>query len=155
MTRLLSVVSRVRSIAFIAGLLWIAAPAFALAQPPEVVNPESLAANPPAHVSFVDGAAVLERDGQPDTSPANMPLLAGDRLRTQGGRVEILFADGSALHVDANTTLDFQSDELVRLLDGRIRLSIPGPNRGVSYRIDASSASALITEPGEYRLAVL
>ena len=106
-------------------------------------------------MSFVDGAAVLERDGQPDTAPANMPLLAGDRLRTQSGRVEILFADGSTLHLDANTTLDFQSDELVRLLDGRIRLSIPGPARRVSYRIDASSASALISQSGEYRLAVL
>jgi FecR protein len=155
MTRLLSVISRHRAIVCIAGLLWICAPVLALAQPPDVVNPEALAADPPAHVSFVDGAAVLERDGQPDSSPANMPLLAGDRLRTQGGRVEILFADGSALHVDANTTVDFQSDELVRLLDGRIRLSIPGPNRRVSYRIDASSASALINEPGEYRLAVL
>jgi hypothetical protein len=155
MTRLLSVTSRLRAIVYIAGLLWICAPVSTLAQPPEAANPEAVAADPPAHVSFVDGAAVLERDGQPDSAPANMPLLAGDRLRTQGGRVEILFADGSALHLDANTTLDFQSDELVRLLDGRIRLSIPGSNRDVSYRIDASSASALINQPGEYRLAVL
>src|SRR3954470_20534996 len=53
---------------------------------------------PPAHVAFVDGAAVLERDGHSDGSPASMPLLAGDRVRTQNGRVEVLFADGSALH---------------------------------------------------------
>ena len=52
-----------------------------------------------AHVSFVDGSAVLERDGQRDSAPANMPLLAGDRLRTQNGRVEILFADNSTLHL--------------------------------------------------------
>ena len=32
-----------------------------------------------------------------------MPLLAGDRVRTRGGRVEILFADGSTLHLDHNT----------------------------------------------------
>ena len=70
----------------------------------------------------------------------NMPLLAGDRVRTQAGRVEILFADGSTLHLDANTTVDFQSDELVRLLDGRLRLAIPGPDRDVSYRVDAPSA---------------
>ena len=61
---------------------------------------------------------MLERDGQPDASPTNMPLLSGDRVRTDGGRVEILFVDGSALHLDANTTVDFQSDELVRLMDG-------------------------------------
>jgi hypothetical protein len=111
--------------------------------------------DPPAHISFVDGAAVLERDGRADSTPSNMPLLAGDRVRTLAGRVEILFADGSTLHLDASTTVDFQSDELVRLIDGRIRLSIPGSTRTVSYRIDAPTASALISEPGEYRVAVL
>src|SRR5436309_13650220 len=98
MTRLLSSTSFIRAIAYGPGLLWICAPVSTLAQPPEAANPDAMAADPPAHVSFVDGAAVLDRDGQPDSAPANMPLLAGDRLRTQGGRVEILFADGSALH---------------------------------------------------------
>lgn len=116
---------------------------------------QDASSDPPAHISIVDGAAVLERDGQPDPSPTNMPLLSGDRVRTDGGRVEILFVDGSALHLDANTTVDFQSDELVRLLDGRVRLSIPGPDRQVMYRIDAPSASITIDSPGEYRVSVL
>ncbi len=136
--------------------LLLASP-YASAQPPDSgADPEAIAADPPAHVSFVDGSAVLERDGQPDSAPANMPLLAGDRIRTQDGRVEILFSDGSTLHLDANTTVDFQSDELVRLLDGRVRLAIPGPaSRRVSYRIDAPSASAMIVQPGEYKLSIL
>jgi hypothetical protein len=146
---------RVRATLFASSLLGFCVPAAAFAQQAEGPASEVAVADPPAHVSFVDGAAVLERDGQPDAAPANMPLLAGDRLRTQDGRVEILFADGSTLHLDANTTLDFQSDELVRLLDGRIRLSIPAPVRRVSYRFDAASASALITQPGEYRVAML
>src|SRR6185436_5103935 len=112
-------------------------------------------ADPPAHIAFVDGSATLERDGRADTSPGDMPLLAGDRVRTQNGRVEILFADGSTLHLDSNTTVDFQSDELVRLLDGRIRLAIAGPDRDVSYRVDAPSAWAQITERGEYRVAIV
>jgi len=124
-------------------------------QAPDAANTQTLIADPPAHVSFVDGAAVLERDGRRDASPENMPLLAGDRVRTQNGRVEILFADSSTLHLDTNTTIDFQSDDLVRLLEGRIRLAIPGPDRPVSYRIDAPAASAVITQPGEYRLAIL
>ena len=106
---------------------------------------EDVSSEPPAHVSYVDGGAVLERDGQPDTSLENMPILAGDRIRTERGRVEVLFADGSTLHLDANTTVDFQSDELVRLLDGRVRLSIPGPDRQVNYRVDARRRL------GEYR----
>jgi len=127
----------------------------ARAQAPDTFNSQAVAADPPAHVSFVDGTAVLERDGQRDSSPANMPLLAGDRLRTQNGRVEILFADNSTLHIDTDTLIDFESDDLVRLLAGRIRLSIPGPDRRVSYRIDAPSASAVIDQPGEYRMSIL
>ena len=155
MTRVSRFSQFVTTVVFSSCALWILTPLPVMAQTTDGVNPETIATDPPAHVSFVDGAAVLERDGQPDAAPANMPLLAGDRLRTQGGRVEILFADGSTLHMDANTTLDFQSDELVRLLDGRIRLAIPGSARRVSYRIDASSASAVISQSGEYRLAVL
>ena len=153
MTRLFAV-NRSSKIAVLCLLILLTA-AGHVARAQDAPAPETVATDPPAHVSFVDGAAVLERDGQPDAAPANMPLLAGDRLRTQNGRVEILFTDGSTLHLDANTIVDFQSDELVRLLDGRIRVSIPGPDRRVSYRIDAASASALIRQPGEYRLAVL
>jgi hypothetical protein len=113
------------------------------------------ATDPPAHISVVDGAAVLERDGQSDPASASMPLLAGDRIRTQGGRVEVLFADGSSLHLDANTLVDFQSDEVIRLLDGRVRLHIAGPARRLSYRVDAPSAWVQIGQPGEFRVALL
>src|SRR5215218_3749507 len=95
---------------------------------------DAQAADPPAHIAIVDGSAVLERDGRTDPAPTSMPLLAGDRIRTEGGRVEVLFADGSALHLDANTIVDFQSDEVIRLLQGRVRLTIAGPSRDVSYR---------------------
>jgi hypothetical protein len=109
----------------------------------------------PAHISFVDGTVVLERDGRPDNAPASMPLLAGDRVRTQSGRVEILFADGSALHADNDTVIDFQSDEVIRLLEGRMRLSIPGQTRDVNYRIDGPAGWVQIVESGEYRISVL
>jgi hypothetical protein len=111
--------------------------------------------DPPAHISVVEGAAILERDGRSESDLASMPLLAGDRLRTQGGRVEVLFADGSALHIDANSVVDFQSDEVVRLLEGRVRLSVAGRSRDLSYRIDAPSAWVQISTPGEYRVSVL
>ena len=111
--------------------------------------------DPPAHVSLVDGTAVIERDGKVDNAPANMPLLAGDRVRTETGRVEILFADGSTLHLDHFTTVDFQSDELVRVLDGRVRLTIAGRQRDVAYRLDGAGAWAQISQPGEYRFALL
>ena len=134
-------------------LWWICAPAPARAQ--------DAAGESPAHISVVDGAALLERDGRSESAPASMPLLAGDRVRTQNGRVEILFSDGSTLHLDTNTLVDFQSDEVIRLLDGRVRLNIVasgasgGANRSVAYRVDAPSAWVQIARPGEYRISVL
>jgi hypothetical protein len=116
---------------------------------------QDAAADSPAHISVVDGAAVLERDGRTETAPASMPLLAGDRVRTQNGRVEILYADGSTLHLDTNTVVDFQSDEVVRLLDGRVRLNIGGPRRRIDYRVDAPSAWVQVALPGEYRISVI
>ena len=136
-------------IVFLVSALAYAGPAFAQERP------TALEAQAPAHIALVDGVAVLERDGEIDDSPASMPLLAGDRVRTRGGRVEILFADGSTLHLDHNSTIDLQSDELVRLIEGRIRLSIPGPARQVAYRIDGPHGWAQIDEPGDYREALL
>ena len=146
---------RFREVLFIVPLFVTLMTSVALAQTPDRADQPNIAAEAPAHISFVDGSAVLERDGQRESSPENMPLLAGDRVRTQSGRVEILFGDGSILHMDSDTVVDFQSNELVRLLEGRLRLSIPRPERQVSYRIDAPFASAVINQPGEYRLSVL
>ena len=109
----------------------------------------------PAHVAHVEGNVILERDGKPENSPLNMPLLSGDRIKTQDGRVEILFGDASTLHLDQRSTLDVQSDDLARLIDGRLRLAIPGPSRTVAYRIDSPAGSVRISQAGEYRISLL
>src|SRR5689334_17633334 len=75
----------------------------------------------PAHLSFVEGSVTLEREGRLEPAEANLALLAGDRIRTRGGRVEILFSDGSAFYLDENTELDLLSDSLTRLLTGQLR----------------------------------
>ncbi|HET7697667.1 MAG TPA: DUF6600 domain-containing protein [Vicinamibacterales bacterium] len=130
--------------------------ATSLQNPEPLQDPEAAA---PAHVAYVEGAVVLERDGRPETAPLNMPLLTGDRLKTLEGRVEVLFADGSALHLDARSTIDLQSDELVRLIDGRLRLNIAADGAARSarllYRVDSPAGSVRITQAGEYRLAIL
>jgi hypothetical protein len=89
-----------------------------------------------------------------------MPLLSGDRLKTIDGRVEVLFADGSALHMDSRTTIDLQSDELLRLIDGRLRLTIAGRgadarSASLVYRVDSPAGSVRITQPGDYRVSML
>jgi hypothetical protein len=109
----------------------------------------------PAHVSAVDGSATLEREGRIDPVEENIILLAGDRLRTARGRLEILFADGSALAVDEHTSLDLLDDSLMRLLGGRVKLMIARATGGIEYRIDTAAGSALVRTPGEYRVALL
>lgn len=131
----------------LAALGSLAAPVYAQDQQPDY--------GAPAHVAFVDGTVTLEREGRTETSALNMPLLSGDRLRTAEGRVEVLFDDGSALHLDERTTIDVQSDDLLRLIDGRIRLNLSGPSRQVDYRIDSAAGSVRITQAGEYRIAML
>lgn len=108
---------------------------------------------PPAHVSAVEGSAVLERDGRPDAEPASMPLLAGDRLRTERGRVEVMFGDGSLLYLDAGTSVDFQSEEVLRLTAGRLRLTLASGGARF-FRIDTPAGWVQIDEPGDYRIGL-
>lgn len=108
----------------------------------------------PAHVAVVAGDAQLEREGSVEALDENMPLLAGDRIRSDRGRVEILFADGSVLDLDEYTSVVFLSDDLLRLDEGRLRLLIAraGDTR---YRVDGAGVTAWLRSAGEYRLAVV
>lgn len=108
----------------------------------------------PAHIAFIDGVADVTRDGRAEPASINVPLVAGDQVRTKNGRMEVLFGDGSVLDLDHFTTVDFLSDELVRLTDGCVRLTIGGRDR-VAYRVDTPSAAVRIEAPGEYRIALV
>jgi uncharacterized protein DUF6600/FecR-like protein len=111
----------------------------------------------PAHVAAVDGSASLERDGQIESVNGGMPLVPGDRLRTEAGRVEILFPDGSALDVDEFTSVDLMSATLIRVTSGRVLISVYGagnPSSAVRYQVDTPAASAATDGPGEYRISL-
>src|SRR5688572_28538107 len=78
---------------------------FALVLPVLLIGPSAVSAQSatydiPAHVSRVEGAAVLEREDGDEELESNLTLVEGDRVRTRSGRVEILFADGTLLHLD-------------------------------------------------------
>ena len=53
-----------------------------------------------------------------------MPLTTGDRLGTSLGRVEIALDGGVLLHLDHHTSIDLLADDLVRMLDGRLRVTV-------------------------------
>ena len=123
--------------------------------PKELQQPQkNFSDDVPAHISVVDGQVDLEHDGKVERAEANMILLAGDRLRTSRGRLEVLFDDGSALHLDDNSTVDLLSESLIRLRAGRLRLLVARTSNPIEYKIDAAAGSAIIRAAGEYRLQV-
>ncbi len=112
---------------------------------------------PPAHLSLVDGVATLERDGRAQQAAPNMPLFEGDRLRTDRGRVEVVFPDGSYLHLDQFTTADLLSGALVRVMTGRVILGAAGTRQtrpDFEFQVDTPAGSARVFTPGHYRVSM-
>ena len=110
---------------------------------------------PPA-ITLVDGTARLLRQGQSQAAVVNMPLIEGDRLVTESGRLAVTFPDGSLLHIDRNTTFDFLSMNLMRMLDGRVIFVVAGrggERPSVDYQIDAPAGSMRVQTAGEYKLS--
>src|SRR3954462_1319205 len=129
-----------------------------MARTPEVRAQDPPDPLPPAHVAFVDGAATIDRENQNEPAVASMPLVAGDRLRTERGRAELLFPDGSAVYVDEHSSVELQAPTLLRVTTGRVILAIAGaanPAAAPTFQIDTPVASATTDGPGEYRVAVL
>jgi hypothetical protein len=112
----------------------------------------------PAYISTIEGAVTLIRDSRTEAASSNLPLLEGDRLRTDVGRLEVFLPDGSLLHLDQATTVDLLSGSLTRLISGRIIFIVAGQSDerpAVDYQIDAAAGSVRILQPGEYRLSLV
>src|SRR5512133_104555 len=115
-------------------------PAAASEAPPQSYD------TPPA-ITQVDGSARLLRQGQSQAAVANMPLIEGDRLTTQTGRLAVTFPDGSLLHIDRGTSIDFLSMSLVRLHEGRVILVTAGRDdrrSSMDYQVDAAAGSVRV-----------
>lgn len=128
--------------------------AFVPAPRAQEVPPDSA----PGHLAFVEGSATLTRDSERDSAVSGTPLLPGDVVRTDRGRANLLFPDGSSLDLDEYSTLEMLSPTLFRLSEGRLILSVTGANdpaTAVRFVIDTSAASAETYGPGEYRVSIL
>ena len=92
-------------------------------------------APPPAYLAVVEGVATIERDGEAIPAVPNMPLIPGDRLRTQAGRVEVRFPDGTGIEVSEYSQIEVVSPTRVRLIAGSIdRLeALPVNTASASY----------------------
>ena len=76
-------------------------------------------APPPAYLAVVEGVATIEHsNGESEPAVRDMPFVEGDRLRTENGRVEIQFPDGTAIEVGEDSLVEALSPTRVRLLAG-------------------------------------
>jgi hypothetical protein len=83
---------------------------------------------PPAYLAVVEGVAILERNGESEPAVRDMPFLEGDRLRTENGRVEIQFPDGTAIEVAEFSLVEAVTPTRVRLLAGTMdHIQRPAP----------------------------
>jgi hypothetical protein len=90
---------------------------------------------PPAYLMAVTGEATLERAGESEPAAANMPFVAGDRLRTGAGRVEIAFPDGTAIEIGEYSEVEAISPTRVRLIAGTMDHTerAVAPSRSATY----------------------
>lgn len=113
----------------------------------------------PAHVAVTDGDVTIEREGGAFSSSAGEPLVSGDRIRTDVGRVDVWFGDGSMVALDEHTTLDLQSSSLLRLNTGRVYLTVaetPQDSQDPDgLAVDTPLGSVFIRSPGEYTVGLL
>jgi len=84
---------------------------------PRIARAQSAEA-PPAYVAAIEGSATIDRQGDSFPAAVNMPLVAGDRVRTDRGRVEIRFPDGSGIELAEDSEIEMLSETRVRLLAG-------------------------------------
>jgi hypothetical protein len=106
----------------------------------------------PANLSYIDGSVDVVLDGV--TEPADPPqmLVEGDSVRTHNGRAEVVFRDGTVIHLSNDTTLEVLGDERLRLTEGRliVRMSDAAAR---PYVIDAPASSVRLEAQGEYGLS--
>jgi hypothetical protein len=114
--------------------------------------PSPAAAPPPANLAFVDGSVDLVHEGAAERATAGIMLVDGDLVRTANGRGEIVFADGTLLHLDHDTELEILSPVRMRLSGGRLMLRVSAAAT-TPYVIDTRAAAVRFEPRGEYGLS--
>jgi FecR protein len=103
----------------------------------------------PANLAYVEGDVTIVHDGLAERADPPLMLIDGDIVRTRNGRAEIVFADGTILHLSEEAELEILAPERVRLFTGRalIRVSAAATRR---YFVDTPAATVRLDMRGEY-----
>ena len=120
----------------------------------------------PARIRALEGSAMLQRQQELDRVEAtiNEPVFAGDQLRTDDGRAEVEFPDGSILWLDSETWVEFlgirdpqgetRDSTVLRLRQGVLEIDNRG-NGSTSDedpRVDTGEASVYLLGRGRFRI---
>jgi hypothetical protein len=110
---------------------------------------------PPAYLASLEGVARLEREGRSQAAERGVPLVPGDRLQTDAGRLELVFPNGSQVYVDRYGEVELLDPLSLRLARGRlyVRLDATVPSAERLF-IDAPGASVEFQQDGEYRVGI-
>lgn len=119
---------------------------------PALAIAQDTSAPPPASLAYYEGTVQLDREGSTETVSGPTLLVDGDRLRTRDGRVEVVFGDGSLLHADRDTAVEWLGPSHVRLTEGRIRVRTSAS--AASYQVDTPPGALRLEPRGEYDLSL-
>ena len=129
------------------GLVVLALPSFVFAQESEL---RSGAAPPPIAIVLVEGRVETVRAS--GVQPAQAPDLLDedDRVLTADGRAELVYADGSLVHLDCDTDIRIDLDVRLRLVRGRI--AVHTPRGGDPVELATPAGLVRLQPDGEYDL---
>jgi hypothetical protein len=103
----------------------------------------------PANLSYVEGTVDFVHEGVSERAVAPTLLLEGDLVRTGNGRAEIIFGDGTLLHLDHSGELEVLAPTRQRLSQGRISVRV-SPAAADAYVIDTPGGSVSLDARGEF-----
>jgi hypothetical protein len=117
----------------------------AFAQEPTAPAP----APAPPNLAYVDGSVDVVQDGITERATPPVMLLAGDIVRSRDGRAEIVFGDGTLMHVSNDTEIEILGAEHLRLVSGRAILRVSHA-LAKAYVVDTPASSVRLETQGEY-----
>lgn len=114
-------------------------------------------------LNYVKGDVYIQRaeDMGYEEATVNLPIVAGDKLGTRDGRVELQFGRRNYLRVDKDTQIDFvklpqRGDDSIslHLFSGMIYLRINSLNLEKEFELHSPDGSFYVLEEGLYRFEV-
>jgi hypothetical protein len=118
---------------------------------PALAQDPGLSSSAPANLAHVEGVVDVVHEGVTERADPPMLLVDGDLVRTRNGRAEIVFADGTLLHMDHDAELEMLAPERIRVLAGRVLLRMTAA-AARPYVIDTPAATVRFDSSGEYAL---